>query len=110
VAPEWVGYADFSWNKVVFLTRFFNVNNGSLPVVIPQSGNTALYAGPNPFGPALGEVMVTSSSAKSFYRGVEFGMRKSFRNRYQVDWNYTLAKDFEEDTNKRVHYIVSPFN
>ena len=109
-APDWVGYADFSWNKAVFLTRFFNVNNGSRPAVIPQNGDAAMYTGASPFGPSLGEVMVTSSGAKSLYRGVTFGMRKRFRSRYQLDWNYTVAKDLDDDSNERDPFTDRSFN
>jgi hypothetical protein len=115
-ATDWAGYADFSWNKGVFLTRFVNINNGSRAArdeEIPEDARSfdrIPYVGEGPFVPALGEVMVTSSSAKSLYRGATFGMRKRFRSRYQLDWNYTVAKDLDDDSNERDPFTDRSFN
>ena len=54
LAPGLAAYVDFTHSKGVHLTRFVNIN-----------------LGPAPFGPALGDVFVTSSSAKSLYRGFD---------------------------------------
>jgi len=54
--------------------------------------------------------MVTSSSAKSLYRGAAFGMRKRFGNRYVLDWNYTVAKDLDDDYNERDPFNDRSFN
>ena len=110
LASNWTGYVDFTWSKGVFLTRFLNINNGSGPVEVPQDGDAVAYLGPNPFGPQLGEVMVTSSSAKSLYRGVTFGMRKRYSEGFQMDWNYTYSRDMDDDSNERDPFTDRSFN
>jgi hypothetical protein len=84
VAPNWAVYLDFTHAKGVHLTRFININ-----------------LGPAPFGPALGDVFVTSSSAKSLYRGFTIGVKKRFSQGFQMEANYVLAKDLDDDSNER---------
>jgi hypothetical protein len=86
LAPDWSAYVDFTWSKGVWLTQFLDHN---------RSDRGA------PFGPDLGEVMVTSSRAKSLYRGGVFGIRKRFSNKYQLEMNYVLSKDMDTDSNER---------
>jgi hypothetical protein len=76
-------YFDFTHAKGVHLTRFLD------------------YARPGYFAPFLGETLVTSANGKSLYRGFTVGMRKRFSQRYQFEWNYTLAKDQDDDSNER---------
>ncbi len=109
-ASTWAGYVDFTWSKGVYLTRFININDGSPPVVIPENGDTVAYTGPSPFGLQLGEVAVTSSSAKSLYRGVTVGMRKRYSDGFQLDWNYTYSKDYDDDSNERDPFTFRYFN
>jgi hypothetical protein len=108
--PDWAMYLDFTWAKGVHLTRFVNVNNGSPPVTIPANGNTVIYNGPAPFGPQLGDVFVASSSAKSLYRGFTVGVRKRFSRRFQLEGNYVLAKDLDDDSNERDPFTDRSFN
>ncbi len=103
-------YLDFTWSKGVHLTRFININNGGAPVVVPDTGTSVLYTGPAPFGPALGDVFLTSSSAKSLYRGFTVGMRKRFSSGFQFDWNYTVSKDLDDDSNERDPFTDRSFN
>jgi hypothetical protein len=85
VYPDWSLYADFTWSKGVYLTRFINFNRPELT-----------------FSPAnLGEVMVTTSFGQSLYRGLTLGMRKRFSKKYQMEWNYVLSKDLDDDSNER---------
>jgi Carboxypeptidase regulatory-like domain/TonB-dependent Receptor Plug Domain len=84
LAANWAGYIDFTMSKGVHLTRFVNIN-----------------AGPTPFGPQLGDVFVTQSSAKSLYRGLTVGVRKRFSNRFQLEGNYVFSKDLDDDSNER---------
>ncbi|HSR49844.1 MAG TPA: TonB-dependent receptor [Acidobacteriota bacterium] len=109
-AQDWVAYVDFTWSKGVYLTRFLNINNGSGPTVLPENGDMVLYQGPPLFGPQLGETMLTSSSAKSLYRGVVVGMRKRFSNNFSMDWNYTYARDMDDDSNERDPFTDRSFN
>jgi len=85
-------YADFTHSKGVHLTRFYNAN----------------YAGA--YSIALGEVMVTSSAAKSLYRGVTFGVRKRFSQRFQMEANYTVSKDMDNDSNERDPFTDRTFD
>jgi hypothetical protein len=86
LAPNWVAYADFTWNKGVYLTNFLDYNRADRG---------------SPFSPALGETMVTSSRANSLYRGITLGARKSFSRHFQMDMNYTYAHDYDNDSNER---------
>ena len=83
IATDWSLYLDFTHSKGVHLTRFLNVNRNAF------------------FEPFLGETMVTSSVGHSVYNGFTVGMRKRFSRRYQLEWNYTYAKDKDDDSNER---------
>lgn len=92
VATDWALYVDFTHSKGVHLTRFLNVNRNNF------------------FAPFLGETMVTSSVGKSVYDGFTVGMRKRFSRRYQLEWNYTLAKDKDDDSNERDPFTDRAFD
>ncbi|HKR14982.1 MAG TPA: TonB-dependent receptor [Pyrinomonadaceae bacterium] len=92
VASDWSLYFDFTHSKGVHLTRFLNVNRNNF------------------FAPFLGETMVTSSVGKSVYNGFTAGMRKRFSRRYQLEWNYTLAKDEDDDSNERDPFTDRAFD
>lgn len=85
-------YLDYTHAKGVHLTRFLD------------------YARTNFFGPFLGETMVASSVGKSLYRGFTVGMRKRFSKGYQMEWNYTFAKDLDDDSNERDPFTDRAFN
>ena len=89
IIPTWVAYADFTWNKGVYLTNFLNYNRADRASFFPF------------FGIALGEVQVSSSRANSLYRGLTLGVRKSFAQHFQMDMNYTVATDYDNDSNER---------
>ena len=121
VAQDWVVYFDFTHSKGVHLTRFTNVNIGSGPtqccavsntvqIFVPGTGDSVFYSGPSPFGPQLGDVFVASSSAKSLYRGFTAGVRKRFSNKFQLESNYTYAKDLDDDSNERDPFTDRSFN
>jgi hypothetical protein len=109
--PDWAGYVDFIWAKGVHLTRFLNYNrtNPTCCDQGPGTGNVSVYGG-NLWGPQLDEVMVTTSRGKSLYRGLTLGMRKRFSNRYQLEANYVLAKDQDDDSNERDPFTDRSFN
>jgi len=96
IAPNLTAYADFTMSKGVHLTSFFNVNAEGL---FDAKGNTVIPEGS--FGPFLGDVFVTSSTAKSLYRGLTVGMRKRFSSRFQLEWNYVISEDLDNDSNER---------
>jgi hypothetical protein len=98
IAPNWAFYLDFTHAKGVHLTRFLNFNR-------------KLDAGGNPiFGPDLGEVQVTSSPGKSLYRGFTIGIRKRFSNRFQLEANYVVSKDLDDDSNERDPFTDRAFD
>jgi Carboxypeptidase regulatory-like domain len=104
------GYADFTWNEGRDLTRFLNYNRMN-PVCCDQgvgTGNTYTYT-PR-WGPQLDEVMVTNSRGKSTYRGLTLGVRKRFSRGYQLEGNYVLSKDEDNDSNERDPFTDRSFN
>lgn len=103
-------FVSFTWSKGVHLTRFVNMNNGSAPAVVPANGDSVSFAGPSPFGPQLGEVMVASSSAKSLYRALTVGVRKRFSNHYQLEGNYVYSRDYDDDSDERDPFTDRSFN
>jgi len=92
IANDWSLYFDFIHSKAVHLTRFLNINRNNF------------------FSPFLGETMVTSSVGKSVYDGFTVGMRKRFSRRYQLEWNYTLSKDKDDDSNERDPFTDRAFD
>jgi hypothetical protein len=90
IATDLSLYFDFTHSKGVHLTRFINLNRTG-PAPLPAS---SLF-------PTLGDVFVTDAVGKSLYRGFTVGMRKRFTKHYQFEWNYTLAKDLDDDSNER---------
>jgi hypothetical protein len=86
IAPDWSVYTDFTWSKGVYLTRFFNWNRNELGAL---------------FAINLGEVFTTTSFGQSLYRGWTIGMRKRFSRKYQLEWNYVVAGDYDDDSNER---------
>ena len=85
-------YFDFTHSQGVHLTRFLD------------------YADTGFFAPFLGETMVTSAVGKSLYNGFTVGMRKRFSKHYQFEWNYTLAKDKDDDSNERDPFTDRAFD
>jgi hypothetical protein len=110
LAPGVAGYADFTWNEGRHLTRFLNYNRMS-PVCCdqgPNTGNTFLYT-PR-WGPQLDEVMVTNSRGESRYRGLTLGVRKRFSQGFQLEGNYVVSKDEDNDSNERDPFTDRSFN
>jgi len=91
IATDLSLYLDFTHSKGVHLTRFLN------------------YARKNLF-PTLGDVFVTSALGKSLYRGFTVGMRKRFSKGYQLEWNYVLSKDQDDDSNERDPFTDRSFD
>nr|MBA3570030.1 TonB-dependent receptor [Pyrinomonadaceae bacterium] len=76
-------YFDFTHAKGVHLTRFLDYQRLGI------------------FFPFLSETIVASANGKSLYRGFTAGMRKRFSRGFQFEWNYTFAKDLDDDSNER---------
>ena len=110
IAADWAGYVDFTWTEGRNLTRFLDFNRAN-PVCCdlgPGTGNRFTYT--RPWGPQLDEVMVANSLGESRYRGVTFGIRKRFSKNYQLEGNYVLAKDEDNDSNERDPFTDRSFN
>jgi hypothetical protein len=88
-------YADYTYARARHLTRFINYNRAD--------------AG-SPFSPQLDEVMVTTSFGKSAYNGLTLGVRKRMSNGYQLEANYVLARDKDDDSNERDPFSDRAFN
>ncbi len=121
IAPSWAVYFDFTLSKGVHLTRFLNINNGSgtpvccaisntVQVLIPGTGDAVFYPSPGLFAPDLGDVFVASSVGKSLYRGGTIGLRKRFSQRFQMEANYTISEDLDDDSNERDPFTDRTFN
>jgi hypothetical protein len=89
VAPDWALYFDYTHSKGVHLTRFLNVNRRLNAAGFPI------------FGDYLGEVFVASSLGNSRYSGFTAGIRKRFSKRFQLEANYVISKDKDDDSNER---------
>ena len=68
------------------------------------------YPGAPPWAPQLGEVMVATSLGHSLYQGLTLGVRKRLSARYQLEANYVLAKDEDDDSNERDPFTDRSFN
>src|SRR5207248_9404249 len=80
------------------------------PADQPATRGATVYTGVNPFEPTLGDVFVASSIGRSSYRGATFGVRKRFSQHYQLEANYVLAKDEDDDSNERDPFTDRSFN
>jgi hypothetical protein len=112
LVPDVAAYVDFTWTEGRNLTRFLNYNRSEPAVCCdlgPGTGNTHTYGG-GPWGPQLGEVMVANSLGESRYRGLTLGLRKRFSNGYQLEGNYVLSKDEDNDSNERDPFTDRSFN
>jgi Carboxypeptidase regulatory-like domain len=88
-------YLDYTEAHGRELTRFINYNRAD--------------AG-SPFSPFLDETMVTTSRGKSNYHGLTVGLRKRFSNHYQLEGNYVLSRDKDDDSNERDPFLDRAFD
>ena len=103
IKADWSGYVDFTWAEGTNLTRFLDFNRAN-PVccdvsTVTQTGSKFVYT--RPWGPQLDEVMVANSLGESRYKGLTLGIRKRFSEGYQLEGNYVLSKDEDNDSNER---------
>ena len=112
IAPGVAVYADVTYAKGKYLTRFlnYNVHGTGVAAVQPPNRDATVYSGANPFEPQLSDVFVASSVGRSSYRGVTVGVRKRLSQRYQFEANYVLAKDEDDDSNERDPFTERVFN
>src|SRR5438132_3945916 len=112
LAPSVAAYVDFTVAKGVDLTRFlnYNVHGPAAAPVQPATRDTTTYVGDNPLEPQLSDVFVTNSRGHGLYRGATFGVRKRFSQHYQLEANYVLSKDEDDDSNERDPFTDRSFN
>ena len=110
--PAMAAYVDFTVAKATQLTRFlnYNVHGTAAAATQPATRDTTTYTGANPFEPQLSDVFVTNSRGHSLYRGATFGVRKRFSQNYQLEANYVLSKDEDDDSNERDPFTDRSFN
>jgi hypothetical protein len=112
LVTDLAAYIDLTWTEGTNLSRFLNYNRSGQAICCDLgagTGNTHTYSS-SPWGPQLGEVMVANSLGESRYRGMTLGLRKRFSNGYQVEGNYVLAKDEDNDSNERDPFTDRSFN
>ena len=95
--------------------RGFSTTTGRVRVCCDEhgnrgTGNKVTYTVARPCSPRLDEVMVATSLGRSFYRGLTLGVRKRFSDKYQLEANYVLAKDEDDDSNERDPFTDRSFN
>ncbi len=112
LAPNWSAYVDFTWAKAERLTRFlnYNVHGTAAATNQPPTRDATTYTGGNPYEPFLGDVFVTNSRGESLYKGGTIGLRKRFSDKYQLEANYVLSKDEDDDSNERDPFTDRSFN
>lgn len=98
IATDLSLYFDFTHSQGVHLTRFLNYTNQHDAAGFPI------------FGDYLGDVFVTAALGKSLYNGFTVGMRKRMSKGYQLEWNYVLSKDKDDDSNERDPFTDRSFN
>src|SRR5438874_9482624 len=109
LAANWAGYLDLTYSQGVHLTRFVNPNTGAaLPIQPTDNVDTVSYAA-GPFT-NLGTITDTQSTAHSLYRGFTMGAKKRFSQNYQLEFNYVLSEDLDDDSNERDPFTFRYFN
>jgi hypothetical protein len=97
LATDLTMYFDFTHSQGVHLTRFININR------------TGFFRA-TPLFPTLGDIFVTSAVGKSNYNGFTMGVRKRFSKGFQLEANYVLSKDKDDDSNERDPFTDRSFN
>jgi hypothetical protein len=94
LSHDLAGLIQYNHAKGVHITRWLNMNDA----LLGSPWSTGLPpAGIN----GIGELDTVSSSAKSKYDGVTFGLTKRWSQGYQFQVNYTLSWDYSDDDNER---------
>jgi hypothetical protein len=92
IAPDWAFYFDYTHSRGRHLTRFLDpTRNGA-------------------FFPYLFFAFVHTSVGKSVYNGATFGIRKRFSGRFQLEANYVLSRDKDDDSNERDPFTDRSFD
>jgi outer membrane receptor for ferrienterochelin and colicin len=92
IAPDWALYFDFTYSRGIHLTRFLNFGRKGF------------------VQPYLDETMVTTSIGRSKYSGFTAGIRKRFSSKFQLEANYVLSRDKDDDSNERDPFTDRSFD
>lgn len=92
VAPDWALYFDFTYSRGRRLTRFLN------------------FGRINRFAPYLGDTWFHTSIGRSEYAGFTAGVRKRFSRNFQLEANYVLSRDKDDDSNERDPFTDRSFD
>ena len=109
---DWAGYVDFIWNEGNDLTRFLNYNRSGSGVLRRWSrhGQQLRLQRASPGGCSSTRSWSPTAAAQSLYRGLTLGVRKRLSNGFQLEGNYVLAKDEDDDSNERDPFTDCSFN
>lgn len=95
-----VGYLrSAAWNLQRRLDRNLNaptISSTGFPVFPTNSSGGALRPNPN-----IGIYSINESSAHSSYDALAISLRRRFAQRFQLEANYTLAENRDDDSNER---------
>jgi hypothetical protein len=94
LVPNLSVFASFTHAKTVHVTRFINRND-------PVFGSPWSTGLPPNGTNGVGVLTVVESSAKAKYDGFTVGMTKKYSDNWQLQWNYTIGRDFSDDDNER---------
>jgi hypothetical protein len=94
VGGEYGVLLKYNYAKTTHLTRFINAND---PLLGAPWSSGLPPGGVN----GIGSLIVHSSTGRSLYNGVTFGVNKRFSSRYGFQANYTLSWDKSDDDNER---------
>ena len=98
IARDVALYFDFTYSKGTRLTRFLNFGRK-----LNSTGNPI-------FGDYLGDVFDTTAIGRSMYYGFTAGVRKRFSRHIQLEANYVMSRDKDDDSNERDPFTDRSFN
>jgi len=102
--PEYAFLVKYNYAKGTHITRFLNGND---PLLINAPASCTFACGPWSSGlgadgsNGIGTLTVVSSTAKSLYQGITFGVTKRPSHNLQFQAFYTYSKDKSDDDNER---------
>ena len=106
-SPNVSGYADYTHARGRNLTRFLNYNLASGAA----SHRQHLYLpGRRRSAPQLDEVMVTTSLGTVRLQRADAGHPQALLGPFQLEANYVLSRDKDDDSNERDPFIDRSFN
>ncbi|HWB86872.1 MAG TPA: TonB-dependent receptor [Bryobacteraceae bacterium] len=109
LAGNWAVSATYVWVRGVHLLRSQNINLGPPVILTPENAAQLGVASPNPQqlgrgiylaaarpSSAFTNIQQVSSSANSFYNGLELSLSKRFARGFEMRVNYTFSKAIDD--------------